>query len=148
MSLSLYCWILGDDSERTFTVKIPKTDNVSILKKLIKEEKAPHLNHIAASDLDLWRVSFPVDDLETALKNINLASYQKLSPPSKKVTTFFKNVAEDCLHVIVKVPEVQPVIALDPSQILLLSCFILGDDSDKTFTVKIPKTDNVGILKN
>jgi hypothetical protein len=46
-----------------FTVKIPKTDNVSILKKLIKEEKAPHLNHVAASDLELWEVSFPIDGL-------------------------------------------------------------------------------------
>ena len=46
-----------------FIVKIPKTDNVSILKKMIKEENAPHLNHVAAKDLELWKVSFPTDDL-------------------------------------------------------------------------------------
>ena len=35
-----------------------KTKNVSIFKKLIKEEKAPHLCHVAASDLNLWMVDF------------------------------------------------------------------------------------------
>jgi len=60
--LSLNCFVLGDDPDRTFTVKIPKAENISILKDLIKEKKAPHFDHIAASDLDLWRVSFPIDD--------------------------------------------------------------------------------------
>jgi Crinkler effector protein N-terminal domain len=40
MLLSLNCWIIGDDPDRVFTVKIPQTKNVSILKKLIKEKKA------------------------------------------------------------------------------------------------------------
>ena len=43
-----------------FTVKILKTKNVSVLKDLIKEKKASHFDHIAASDLDLWQVSFPI----------------------------------------------------------------------------------------
>jgi hypothetical protein len=85
-------------------VEIPKNKNVSILKDLIKEKKAPHFDHIAASDLDLWLVSFPIDDLETELRNINLAGYQKLSPPSKKLTSFLTDVADDCLHVIAKAP--------------------------------------------
>src|ERR1700692_3998929 len=61
--LSLNCFIIGDTQNQMFTVKIPKTDNVSILKDLIKEKKAPHLDHIAASDLELWKVSFPIHDL-------------------------------------------------------------------------------------
>ena len=104
MSLSLNCLVVGDDPDRIFTVKILKTENVSILKDLIKEKKAPHLDHVAASDLDLWQVSFPIDDLETELRNINLARYPKLSPPSKKLTTFFTDAADDCLHVIAKAP--------------------------------------------
>ncbi|KXN90928.1 hypothetical protein AN958_03203 [Leucoagaricus sp. SymC.cos] len=148
MSLSLNCFLLGDDLDRTFTVEIPHTKNVSILKDLIKEKKAPHLDHVAASDLDLWQVSFPIDDLETELGNINLAAYPKLSPPSKKLTTFFTDVADDCLHVIAKAPEVQTVVALDSAQLLSFNCFLLGDDPDRTFTVKIPKTENVSILKD
>jgi hypothetical protein len=30
----------------------------------------------------------------------------------------------------------------------LLNCFVLGDDEEKVFPVKIPRNDNVGILKN
>ena len=85
MSLSLNCFVLGDNPDRFFTVEIPKNRNVSILKKLI-EEKSPHFNHIqvAASDLDLWQVFFPIDDLEKELENINLDGYPKLSPPPSK----------------------------------------------------------------
>ena len=63
--LSLNCFVLGDDPDRMFTVEIPKTKNVSILKKLIKDEKAAHLEQIDASDLDLWQVSFPIDNLHS-----------------------------------------------------------------------------------
>jgi hypothetical protein len=59
--LSLNCLLVNDDSTQVFTVKIPKTDNISILKKLIKEEKAPHLDHLAASDLILWKVRLSTD---------------------------------------------------------------------------------------
>ena len=104
MSLSLNCLVVGDDRDRSFTVKIPKNKNVYILKALIKEKKAPHLNHVDASDLDLWKIDFPFDDLETELGNINLISYPKLSPPYKRLSTFFTDAADDCLHVIAKVP--------------------------------------------
>ena len=104
MSLSLNCFLLGDDPNRMFTVEIPNNKNVSILKDLIKEKKAPHLDHVAASDLDLWKAEFPIDNLETKSQNIDLARYPKLSPPSKKLTTFFTDAADDFLHVIAKAP--------------------------------------------
>ena len=104
MSLILNCLAIGDDLDRSFTIEIAKNKNVSILKDLIKEKKAPHLNQVAASDLDLWQVSFPFDDLETELKNINLARYPKLSPPGKELAAFFTDVAGGCIHVIVRAP--------------------------------------------
>jgi len=104
MSLSLNCLVIGDDPDRAFTVEIPRLENVSTLKKLIKQKKAPHLDHIAASDLDLWQVSFPINDLEAELESINLAGYPKLSLPSKKLASFFTDVADDYLHVIAKAP--------------------------------------------
>ncbi len=39
-----------------FPVEISKVKNVSILKDEIKKKKAAHLNHVAASDVDLWKV--------------------------------------------------------------------------------------------
>ena len=50
-SRSLNCLVLGDDPEKAFTVEIPKNEIFYALKRLIKEKKSPHLNHIAASDL-------------------------------------------------------------------------------------------------
>jgi len=35
--LSVSCLLLGDDSTKAFTVKIPESENVSVLKKKIKE---------------------------------------------------------------------------------------------------------------
>ena len=61
-TLSLNCLLFDDDSKRqVFTVKIPKSENVSILKELIKEKKAHHLAHLDASDLILWKVRLPID---------------------------------------------------------------------------------------
>ena len=61
MDFLLNCFVLGDKEDNVFTVKIPKTDNVSILKDEIKKN-APHLDHVPAKDLELWEVSFPIDD--------------------------------------------------------------------------------------
>jgi hypothetical protein len=98
--LSLNCFVLGDDLKE-FTIKIPKTENVSILKDLIKEKKAPHLDHVASSDLDLWNVSIPVkDDADKRLRSINnlqpLDAFLRLSE--------FPPVEESHLHILVQAP--------------------------------------------
>ena len=56
--LTLNCWILGDEPGRIFTVEIPGSKTVSILKKAIKEEdKDVNVFHgIGAKLLDLWKV--------------------------------------------------------------------------------------------
>jgi len=100
--LSLNCFVLDDDQEKMFTVKVLKTDNVSILKKLIKEEKAPHLDYLAASDLRLWKVSIPVDDFNTERlkENTSLEPLKAFLP----LLRAFPHVEENHLHVLVKAP--------------------------------------------
>ena len=61
--LSLNCFLLGDHPDRMFTVEILNNKNVSILKKLIKEENPMSLDNVDVENIDLWRVSFPIDDL-------------------------------------------------------------------------------------
>jgi hypothetical protein len=102
MSLSVNCLLLGDHLDRMFTVEILKNKTVGILKKLIKEENPSSLGNVDVKNIDLWHVSFPIDDLETELRNINLDHYPtwKLSSTGKKLTTFFTDAADDCLHVI------------------------------------------------
>ena len=99
--LSLNCFVLGDDLRKLFTVEVEKTKNVSILKDLIKEKKAPHLDHVAASDLDLWNVSIPVgDDADKRLRSISnlqpLDAFLRLSE--------FSPVEEGYLHILVQAP--------------------------------------------
>jgi hypothetical protein len=85
-----------------FTLKIPKTENVSILKKFIREEKAPHLDHVAASDLNLWNVSIPMDDdADERLKNINNLEPLK---PLLPLSHVFPRVEENHLHILVRAP--------------------------------------------
>ena len=104
MSLSLNCLVLGDELEKIFTVKIDKTENVSILKDLIKEKKAPHLDHVAASELDLWMVDRCLDERKLGAELV-LDTQSKLSPPRKKLSSFFNGTVDDeRLHIIAKAP--------------------------------------------
>jgi Crinkler effector protein N-terminal domain len=105
MSLSVNCCLLGD-SNQIFTVKFSKTDDVSILKDLIKEKKAPHLNHIAASDLELWKVNFPIDDLEAQLAKFTPSRASMLFPAKRLLQIFKGGIEEDYIHVIAASPGV------------------------------------------
>ena len=50
--LKLNCWVDGS----VFTVKIAREENVSALKKAIKEEKPHTFQHVEADTLDIWKV--------------------------------------------------------------------------------------------
>ena len=56
-TLNLYCWVLGDDSQHIFAVKIAGTETVIALKDAIKEKMRPAFDHIPANTLVLWKVS-------------------------------------------------------------------------------------------
>ena len=55
--ISLTCWILGLDDADSFPVDITLSKTVGHLKKAIKKEKEPTLNHIAADQLEVWKVN-------------------------------------------------------------------------------------------
>ena len=105
MDLSLNCLVLGDDKKKVFTVKVPDSDNVSILKDLIKGKKTPHLDHLAASDLDLWKVNVNLP-LEAAVNlTLDTSDYQMLTSPIAKLSSFFEFTPNDeYIHIIVKAP--------------------------------------------
>jgi hypothetical protein len=98
----LNCFVLGDKEDNVFTVKIPKTDNVSILKKSIKEEKAHRLGHVDASDLELWKVSFPIDDHASKKSQTE----PPLRPNKRLYSLWHGNPLDDNLHILVKAPGV------------------------------------------
>jgi hypothetical protein len=55
--LNINCWVLGDDPERVFSIKIAKSETIDVLKDAIKEKKKPVFDDIAADSLDLLKVS-------------------------------------------------------------------------------------------
>jgi hypothetical protein len=65
LTFALNCLLLNDAPTKVFTVKVPESENFSFLKKGIKEEKAPHLDNLAASDLILWKVRLPPDQYKS-----------------------------------------------------------------------------------
>jgi len=50
-TLNLNCWVLGDDPQRVFSVKIAKSETVDALKKAIMEDPSNKAKY-----LDLWKV--------------------------------------------------------------------------------------------
>lgn len=67
--LSINCLVQGDVplKRRAFTVKITGTDNVSILKEVIKSKLVPRFDHVAANEFDLWKVDIPLDGSDNKL---------------------------------------------------------------------------------
>jgi hypothetical protein len=55
----LNCSILGHNVRNVFLVDILHSRTVGHLKGAIKKEKEPTLNHIAADQLEIWKVSDP-----------------------------------------------------------------------------------------
>jgi hypothetical protein len=55
--ITINCWVLSDDLDCVFPVKIAPDESVGALKKAIKEEKKPAFDHIPADRLGLWKVS-------------------------------------------------------------------------------------------
>jgi len=106
--LLLNCVILSDKPSRTFNlnetfpVKVPKTDNVGILKKMIKEENPHTLDKVDAKDLILTQVSLPVDD--GLAENLRRAELTPLNPVLP-ISQAFPRVEERHLHVVVQAPK-------------------------------------------
>ena len=102
--LLLNCWVLGEDSNRIFPVKIDRDENVGGLKKAIKEEKKPAFNPITADSLDVWKVSIPIDkdaSLVAQVKNLKVLKTKPLLPVWL-LSGIFQNVVGQHLHVIVR----------------------------------------------
>jgi len=119
-------------------VKVPKADNVSILKDLIKEKKAPHLNHVAASDLELSHVSLHVDDkLDESLKRVPLVHLKPLEP----LSNLFLGIDETDLHVVVQAPTTGEPFQSFSSLQDLIHCLAADPDAEGE-----EKRDQVGAL--
>jgi Crinkler effector protein N-terminal domain len=106
LPLVLNCVVHGDDSSRVFTIEIEGTKNVSALKELVKDKNKP-FDHVPARALDIFKVSFPVDDsLDAKLKRFQPEDEgdHRLSNAVKRLKEVFGHPADEHLHVIVRPP--------------------------------------------
>lgn len=104
-TLSLNCYVLGDDPSRIFQVKILKTKQVCILRDLIKEKQSPFLDHVPASSLAVWKVSLPVD---TIMPELTVDNVQALHPLGKISSIFGEALVDEHVHILVRAPPVIP----------------------------------------
>lgn len=99
--------VFGDGPKHIFPVKIAGTESVGALKKAIKIEKQHLLQHVDADNLDLWKVSLPVD--ESLKENlINLFHEESLSPVDGLSSVFPNMPKERYLHIVVNESSIEP----------------------------------------
>ncbi|KAH9026377.1 hypothetical protein EDB85DRAFT_2149218 [Lactarius pseudohatsudake] len=80
LQLELNCLVFGMDNQ-SILVKISSTENVIILKKVIKNKKENTFHHVNADALTLWQVSIPDDsNLKLKLSELDLADENSLLP--------------------------------------------------------------------
>ncbi|KAF8323654.1 hypothetical protein F5887DRAFT_903271 [Amanita rubescens] len=133
--LSINCLLLGSDSSEVFTVKIPKTDNVSVLKDRIKEKQSPRLNHVDASELTVWKVSLPADTISPELTVDGVKALHSV----EKISLIFDEALEDKhVHILVQAPTATR---------LQLNCYVKGEPFKQAFEVKIGNDESVAALK-
>jgi hypothetical protein len=102
--LSLNCWVVGDSPDEMFTVEIHKTDNVSILKEIIKEKNANSFYDFDFRQLDLWR-SASLDDLTpNDLRTLVLGP--ALKPLTVLKDLFSSPLDPQKLHIIARPPQI------------------------------------------
>ncbi|KAF9306730.1 hypothetical protein BG003_000948, partial [Podila horticola] len=94
-TLTLFCLVDGETTSKAFPVDISSTSTIGHLKKLIKAEKAPRFDDVAADELTLWQVSIPTsdydDDEEVLVALDKLNEKKKLSP-----ATLISRLFVDC----------------------------------------------------
>jgi hypothetical protein len=101
--ITLFCLVHGEPVGNAFSVKIPPTDTVDDLKKLIKKEKQNKFSNIDADELRLWADSIPIDDA-TALEELELKHEEALIPTDDIAEVFPESPAKKHIHIIVKAP--------------------------------------------
>ncbi|KAG0367480.1 hypothetical protein BC939DRAFT_504160 [Gamsiella multidivaricata] len=104
--LTLFCLTDGEPTSNAFSVKIPSTETVYSLKKLIKAEKTVTFADVDADKLTLWRVSVPV--VAANIHNVvflnEIDSKTELVPTTRLSKVFTEEPPEEVIHIIVQRP--------------------------------------------
>ncbi|KAG0019072.1 hypothetical protein BGZ82_000267 [Podila clonocystis] len=101
---TLFCLVNGEATP--FSIKIPSNDTIDELKKMIKTEKTPEFDDIAADKLTLWHVSIPIPP-PTERKAVFLSEVEsptELDPSDDILDAFTDSPPKKTIRVIVQRP--------------------------------------------
>lgn len=122
MPLKLFC-VLNPTENPTndlFPVDIQVQASLTVgdLKDAIKHTQTPRLDHLAASELALYKVSIPSKNLPSALRDLrfdgNDESVQALDPTSELSTEFPEGAEKKHLHIVVQLPGASYLLSIAP----------------------------------
>jgi Crinkler effector protein N-terminal domain len=137
-TLTLLCYILGDDPHKIFSIDIAPTRSVSHLQKAIKEEKNITLKNVKPDALYLWKTSITVEsNFKEDIANLKtqLSKDDSLSPV-KLLSTVFPAIIDEHVHVIIECSSaIGEFFLVLPNFIGILSDFSDGN------VVTVPTTD-------
>ncbi|KAF9125289.1 hypothetical protein BGW39_007526 [Mortierella sp. 14UC] len=104
--LNLFCLVDGEPQSNVFSVKPTPADTVDDLKKLIKAEKTPRFDDVAADELTLWRVSIPVVPANKHKPIVlnEVDSPTELDPTDDIADVFAETPPKKTIHIIVQRP--------------------------------------------
>ncbi|RIA93164.1 hypothetical protein C1645_30336 [Glomus cerebriforme] len=103
MSITLFCLVKGNTSEKAFSVKINRDEPISELKKAIKAEKQNDFAGVDADRLKLWKKEIP-DDQDDLLSNLTLNDGDELLATREIGDYWTEKPPKRHIHVIVKLP--------------------------------------------
>jgi len=109
--LNIFCVIEGET--KSFSVDIERTKTVDHLKKAIKADQSPDLDHINPKNLTLWRVDIPVNDLPALLGSwkdkqnlLNFLSSKKQLEATEDLSDVFEEKPpKKTIHIFVQLPQ-------------------------------------------
>ncbi|CAG8608357.1 1154_t:CDS:2 [Dentiscutata erythropus] len=111
IEVMIYCLVLGDAINASFSVRGGSDMNVSELKIFIKDLLKPRFDAFAANQLKLWQVDIPTNDIDLDDK-VNADNIEKelkgvlLSSPFQTVGDYFKHLpSSKNIRIIVKAPD-------------------------------------------
>ncbi|KAF7728461.1 hypothetical protein EC973_006014 [Apophysomyces ossiformis] len=102
IDLKIFCLVEGEPISMAFSVKVSSADTDDDLKKVIKAEKSPRFDDIAADELKLWRVSIPYiptnRDITVSLDSLDIK--EQLDPISVIADVFQESPAKRAIHIM------------------------------------------------
>ncbi|KAI8349055.1 hypothetical protein B0O80DRAFT_169096 [Mortierella sp. GBAus27b] len=82
MNFQVFCLLDGSSLSTAFKIKVSPNDAVSDLKRTVKQVIAPKLDNVSVCDIQLWRVSIPLQgsSITTAVFLDPISSKRHLAP--------------------------------------------------------------------